>query len=345
MTKIKDMLKSDETLFKNREVFDPEHIPEEFLYRDAQLQELASYIKPGIKGERPTNTFIFGPPSTGKTTAVKKIFKEVRKESNKIALIHVNCQLNSSIYKIFSKIHRQVIGHEPPETGVPLSKVMDKIFKNLKKKEKSLLIALDDINFLPKSTMNDVMYKILRAHEQYPKIKTATWLISTEKILHLLEERVRSIFTPREVTFNKYSFKEMVQIMQKRTKNGLYANVLSKKLLEKIIENSKDLREAIELTKQSILTAENEASKKIKEKHIDKVMDNFNPKDIDSIEEKILDLIREKDITTGDLFKKLNIEKSYSSFYRLLKKMNKKDLIEFESVKKGKGKSRLVKKA
>lgn len=62
----------------------------------------------------------------------------------------------------------------PPETGVPFSRIYDQIMKYLQKNEKSLVIALDDVNYLFQSkNANKIFYDILRAYEEYPTVKTS----------------------------------------------------------------------------------------------------------------------------------------------------------------------------
>jgi len=46
----KNLLMWDETLFRDPEVFEIDHIPEQFNHRDAQIQELAFQVKPGLRG-------------------------------------------------------------------------------------------------------------------------------------------------------------------------------------------------------------------------------------------------------------------------------------------------------
>ena len=49
------ILMADQTLFQDRDVFEIDHVPEEFNYRDAQLKDLAFAIQPALEGTRPLN--------------------------------------------------------------------------------------------------------------------------------------------------------------------------------------------------------------------------------------------------------------------------------------------------
>jgi len=52
------MLLSDQALFRDRDVFDPDHVPDTFQYRDGQLREMAYAIKPALFGSRPHNIIL-----------------------------------------------------------------------------------------------------------------------------------------------------------------------------------------------------------------------------------------------------------------------------------------------
>jgi cell division control protein 6 len=52
----------DETLFRDPDVFEIDYIPDQFLYRESQMRELAFLIRPGTKGSRPLNAILKGTP-------------------------------------------------------------------------------------------------------------------------------------------------------------------------------------------------------------------------------------------------------------------------------------------
>ena len=71
----------EQTLFKDREIFDFGYIPEEFLYREKQMKSIGFAIAPGIQGEQPQNIVCVGPLGTGKTTSFKKIIEQAEQIS------------------------------------------------------------------------------------------------------------------------------------------------------------------------------------------------------------------------------------------------------------------------
>lgn len=72
---VRDILLHDETVFRDINVFDPDYVPENYRYRESQMEALAVCIRPALRNGRPVNAVVLGSCATGKTTAIKKIFE------------------------------------------------------------------------------------------------------------------------------------------------------------------------------------------------------------------------------------------------------------------------------
>lgn len=338
---IANLLSSDETLFRNDEVFNPDHVPDQFMHRDGELRELSMALKPAMRGARPSSVFVIGNPATGKTTSVRLVFSKLRAQTSKIIPVVINCHLNSSAFKIFSEIRKAVLGMPAPDTGVPITKVQDEIFNRLLRDGKTLVVCLDDINYLFASGIaDDVLYSILRAHEAHPGVKTSVFAISTEEVLHKLDNRVRSIFSPVRIEFRPYSSQQVYEILNGRRDAGLYPGVLSDALLKRITAMTTDLRFGIELFKQSILVAESDASKKVLASHVEKAIGSMQIPEASDDKMVVLSLVRDiGPVESGKLFSEVKERRdmSYSSFYRMLRKLEAGNFIEIEQAASKRG--------
>ncbi len=356
---IEDILMHDESLFSNINAFDPDYVPPNYNYRDNQMEAMAMGIRPAISGGKPVNSVVLGSCATGKTTAIKKVFELVEKSTEKVICVYINCQLHTTRFGIFSQIYKKLFGHLPPETGVPFSRIYTQIMQYLQKENKSLIVALDDVNYLFQSNnANTVFFDLLRSYEEFPGVKVGVFAILSDlELKYAFDKNVNSVFIPQEIIFQPYSFSEIVSILTDRVNAGFFANVISDELIEKIAQHtfdSGDLRVGINLLKLAANIAEANASKQITEEHVDQAIDSLvsvniseTLKSLSDVEKDVIKLIIESNeiLTSGklaDKFKKQN-NLSYASFNRVLEKLEFLRLIDTRFTGKGvRGNSREI---
>src|SRR3989338_1532481 len=85
------------SLFKNKEVLNSSYLPEEVLYREEQIQEIAHILAPALRSEKSSNLFIYGKTGTGKTLSIKHILRSLSliatKNNIPLKTIYINCKL------------------------------------------------------------------------------------------------------------------------------------------------------------------------------------------------------------------------------------------------------------
>lgn len=357
---IDDILMHDETIFKNREAFNPNYVPDNFPHRESQITSLIFSLRPALRGGKPLNTLVLGSPATGKTTAIKKVFQKLEERSDKVACVYVNCQIHTTRFNIFSQIQKKILGYLPPETGIPFSRVYQNIMRHLADEKKALVVALDDVNYLFHSkNANKIFYDILRAHEEFEGVRTGLFaVISDIEFRYLLDKNVDSIFIPQEIVFDPYTQEEMRDILKERVKAGFYPDVISENFLDKIAEyawSMGDLRAGINLLGLVGNIAEAGASKTITKEHLKIALKNTSSislkntiKTLSSDEKRLLQIIMvsgDDDLIAGNLYKLLNKAKtlSYASFDRILNKLEFLRIIDIKFTGKGmKGNSRVI---
>jgi len=69
-------LESD-SLFANKAVFQANFTPNEVLYRDEQIEQVAQTLAPCLKLQKPSNLFIYGKTGTGKTLTVRYVTSQI----------------------------------------------------------------------------------------------------------------------------------------------------------------------------------------------------------------------------------------------------------------------------
>ncbi len=287
-----------------------------------------------------------------------KIFEEIEKHTPKIIPVLVNCQLNSTRYAVYSQVFKKLMGYSPPSSGVSFKKIFSEAAKYLAEREKLLVVALDDMNYLfYENEVNDVLYSLLRAHETHPGARVGVIaVLSDTGVPHILDPKVESVFLPEEIKFPQYSYEEIKDILSNRAKLGFYPNVLDNSVLDRIAEHTfalGDLRVGIDLLKRAALNAEQRAGKAIAIEDVESAYEksrlvhlSYVMRALKTDEKTLLGLITDSpEINSGELYEKFHEKTAlgYTRFYEMLNKLGSVKLIDADFTGKGeRGRSRIV---
>ncbi|AEH61350.1 orc1/cdc6 family replication initiation protein [Methanosalsum zhilinae DSM 4017] len=354
----KDILLWDETIFRNPEILEIDHIPEKFAHRDTQLQSLGYSLMPAARNIRPVNCLLSGPPGTGKTTAALKIFNEMKEHTNNIFFVKVNCQIDSTRFAVASRIFKNVFQISPPASGVSFRKLFEKIMDKLVQDEKTLIVALDDINYLfYEGHADHLMYSLLRAHEQYPGARIGVVVIISETgKLYQFDQKVSSVFLPEEIYFPRYNFEELQDIISNRINYAFFENVVSdevRDLIVQYVDDTGDLRIGIDLLKRAGLNAERRADRKIIIEDVKQAYEKSrlvhlcrNIRSLTSEEKLLLGMVSQKDQTPAGELYSLFHEKTglgYTRFYEIINKLDSLQYVDTNFSGKGnRGRTRFI---
>lgn len=359
----KRLLMSDQTLFRNVGVFEIDHIPEQILYRETQLDELAHNVKPGLRGARPMNVICKGLPGTGKTSSVHQIFAEIEEVTDKLVPIYVNCQREQTVYTVFSVIFTKLYGHAPPRTGISIRTLLDEIGKALHDRGIVLVVCLDDVNFLlHDNALGTVLNSLLRIHQDYPGTRVGVIATVSDMEMNLIQELnpwVVSVFCPIEIAFPRYDEDEVRGILQDRIKVGLYPGVFSSEMLNLVVERTLltgDVRVGLALLKSSVLNAEEDARRMVvaedvlaAEEYATSVHLSYTMRALNPGERQLLRRVaelsgREEVLTSGALFSSLKGrgKPSYTTFFKRLRKLQDLRLLDLKDRQMGGRTSEIV---
>mgnify|MGYP000734207449 FL=1 len=352
------MLSWDESVFRDEHVFEIDYVPETFRHRESQMESLKYALRPAVRGSRPLNVIARGPPGTGKTTAVQKLYAELGSQTD-VRVARVNCQVDSTRYAVFSRLFESVFEYEPPASGISFKKLFGQITEKLVDEEEVLAVALDDINYLfYEGEASDTLYSLLRAHEAHSGAKIGVVVVSSDLDLDVIEEldgRVQSVFRPEEVYFPKYDEPEIVDILDERVERGFHEGVVDAPILDRVAEltadQGGDLRVGIDLLRRAGLNAEMRASKQIEREDVEAAFEKSKHvhlsrhlKGLSDSEQALLAVIADHEgELAGDVYETFAEETDlgYTRYSEIIKKLDQLGLIEtsYTSVD-GRGRSR-----
>jgi cell division control protein 6 len=351
------MLSWDESVFRDEHVFEIDYVPEAFLHRETQMQQLQYALRPAVRGSRPLNVFAQGPPGTGKTTAIQKLFDELAMQSG-VRSTHVNCQVDGTRYAVFSRLFEAVFEYEPPSSGISFKKLFRQLTEKLVDDDETLVVALDDVNYLfYAGEASDTLYSLLRAHEIQPGARIGVIIVSSDPALEAIEEldgRVQSVFRPEEVYFPVYDKPEIADILGERVKRGFHEGAVGTDTLDRAAERtaeSGDLRVGIDLLRRAGLNAEMRASREVS---VDDVEDAYEAakyvhlsrslRTLSDSEQALVEvLVEHSGERAGDVYEAFHdrTDLGYTRYSEVVNKLDQLDIIDATyTTVEGRGRSR-----
>ncbi|MFC7201149.1 ORC1-type DNA replication protein [Halospeciosus flavus] len=353
------MLAWDESIFRDEHVFEIDYVPEAFRHRESQLETLKYGLRPAVRGSRPLNVMVRGPPGTGKTTAVQKLFGELGGQTG-VRTVRVNCQVDSTRYAVFSRIFEAIFDYEPPASGISFKKLFNQVADRLVEEDEVLVVALDDVNYLfYENEASDALYSLLRAHEAHPGAKVGVVVVSSDLDLDVIEEldgRVQSVFRPEEAYFPKYDQTEILDILSDRVRAGFREGAVTEDVLEDVAEitaETGDLRVGIDLLRRAGLHAEMRASRRVESEDVEAVSEEARHihlsrrlRGLSDTERALVETLADTDAKrAGDVYETFEDRTGlgYTRYTEIVNKLDQLGLIEanYESLD-GRGRSRTL---
>ncbi len=314
-----------DSVFKNKDALTTSWRPSNILHRDEQINDLASILAPSLKGNDPSNVFLYGSVGTGKTLIVKHVTEELRnvaaEEEIDLNILYINCKMKKvadTEYRLLAKLARQ-LGEDVPSTGLPTDEIYNRFFEALKDQKGVVIIALDEIDALVKKVGDEFLYNLTRINDDLEETRVSILGISNDlNFTEYMDSRVKSSLSEEEIIFPPYNALELTEILRERTKKGFVDNVLGDGVISKCsalaAQEHGDARRALDLIRVAGELAERTNDERIEKAHVDKAQDKIErdrvvetvrsqPKHSKLVLYTILDMTEEdEEIATGDVY-------------------------------------------
>jgi cell division control protein 6 len=314
-----------DSVFKNKDALTTSWRPSNILHRDEQINDLASILAPSLKGNDPSNVFLYGSVGTGKTLIVKHVTEELRnvaaEEEIDLNILYINCKMKKvadTEYRLLAKLARQ-LGEDVPSTGLPTDEIYNRFFEALKDQKGVVIIALDEIDALVKKVGDEFLYNLTRINDDLEETRVSILGISNDlNFTEYMDSRVKSSLSEEEIIFPPYNALELTEILRERTKKGFVENVLQDGVISKCsalaAQEHGDARRALDLIRVAGELAERQNDERIEKRHVDKAQDKIErdrvvetvrsqPKHSKLVLYTILDMTEDdEEIATGDVY-------------------------------------------
>jgi len=315
-------------IFKNKSVLQSNYQPNEILHRKEYINQVASILAPLLRGERPSNLFLYGKTGTGKTLSMLYVMKELMKRVDKIDALklrieYLNCKLkkvSDTEYRILAELIKK-LGGNVPATGLPTQAVYSQFIELIDSEDQLVVLILDEIDQTVKKISDDFLYNLTRLNQDLSKAQISIVGISNNlTFLDEIDPRVKSSLSEEEIVFPPYNALQLQDILNKRAVSAFKEGVLQEGVIAKCAAYAArehgDARRAIDLLRVTGEIAERQGSKKILLKHIDEANEKIEkdkifeivksePKQFQLVLGSIIKLVEDKKgeaIFTGDVY-------------------------------------------
>jgi len=273
-------------LFKNKKALQANYIPNKIPHRDAQIDQIASILAPALRGEKPSNLFIYGKTGTGKTCVVKyvtdQILEMAKEKKLPIKVFYLNCKLKrvaDTEYRLIAQLARE-FGFNVPATGLPTDEIYKLFIKGLEANKQLLIIILDEIDQLVSKIGDEILYNMTRLNSELKNGEISIIGISNSLIFtDELDPRVKSSMSEEELVFPPYDAIQLQKILKQRSKTAFRGEVVEEGVIEMCAAYAArehgDARRALELLRVSGELAERSNEKKILKKYIEHAQDRI----------------------------------------------------------------------
>lgn len=315
---LKDIFNSavNNSLFNNKSVLQVRYTPESIPHRDEQIKAIASILASTLRGERPSNLFIYGKTGTGKTLSTQYVSSELKKKAEEldvnISFEYLNCKLKKvadTEYRILAALIRQ-LGGLVPATGLPTDQVWSTFIKLIDSEKKLFVFIFDEVDQAVKKMGDNFLYSMTRLNQELINAQISIIGISNDiTFLDNIDPRVRSSLGEEEFVFPPYNALQLQDILNSRCKEAFKRGVVSDGVVAKCAAYAArehgDARRALDLLRIAGEISERDGEKKISEEYIDlanmkierdKILDivESEPKQFKLVLYSILQLTKEK---------------------------------------------------
>ncbi len=312
-------------MFKNKDALTTNWKPENILHRDQQINELASILAPSLKGNDPSNVFLYGSVGTGKTLIVKHVTEELKSVADDkeidVNILYINCKMKKvadTEYRLLAKLARQ-LGEDVPSTGLPTDEIYNRFFSALQDQKGVVVIALDEIDALVKKVGDEFLYNLTRINDDLEHTKVSILGISNDlNFTDYMDSRVKSSLSEEEIIFPPYNAIELREILKERTDKAFVDNMLMDGVISKCsalaAQEHGDARRALDLLRVAGELSERSESDIVEKRHVDMAQSKIErdrvvetvrsqPKHSKLVLYTILEMTSgEEDIATGDVY-------------------------------------------
>jgi archaeal cell division control protein 6 len=207
-----------ESVFINKDIISPHHIPERLPFREKQIDDITQGLSAVASSSKPNNLFLYGKTGTGKTSTVKFVLDQlndfVAQRNLPVISTYINCRNHSSKYKVLLKAVRSFYPTKD-FLGYSSSFVYEKLLNFTSQDGSHIILVLDEIDKV--KDIDELVYALSRGNDELDKGSITLIGISNNLMFKdKLDPRSKSSLCEREMVFSPYNANELKEILFER---------------------------------------------------------------------------------------------------------------------------------
>lgn len=249
-------------MIQDARVLQPEFVPQEVVYRDSEINTLASALNPITRGETTDPVFLFGTTGTGKTCIAQHTLERLRETILDLNHQYVNCWADYSrfktLYRVLDGLDQTLDIHRQ---STPTDKLLDRLHDY---DGPPYVVILDEVDQLANL---DVLYDLYRTRN----LSMVLIANREEELFMQLGGRLQSrLQSSTRVRFDPYEMDALVGILRDRVRWGLREDAVKLGVLQRIADDAAgDARVAIGTLRKAAQTATEHGKEAITDSIVD----------------------------------------------------------------------------
>ncbi|WP_435320954.1 orc1/cdc6 family replication initiation protein [Haloarchaeobius sp. TZWSO28] len=280
------------SVFRDKGLLDPDAVIDEdrIVGRDQQLDDIITYLRPTLQGNRPPNMLLYGPSGTGKSLIINAVCQQVAElaeaQGDRFGVIQINCQTIKSHDRAVYRLVESAAGSagvtpDVPQSGISTDQKLRRLFEILSEHFDSVIIILDEVDLLVGRQRNPndepayskLLYQLSRA-SQLGRIEghvSVAALTNDPRFMEDLDGRAESSFNPQDIVFSDYDANQLQSILERRQdafQDGVLEDGIIPLSAAFAAQDHGDARKAIDLFRKAGEIAERNDEEMVRESHV-----------------------------------------------------------------------------
>lgn len=234
-------------VFKDETKLDINYVPYTLPHRESELRLLTEFFSFALQspGKMTQRVMITGDVGTGKTALSQRFGASITHEATEkginLRYVHVNCrEYRGSLFLILQQAV-SVFHPNFPKRGYAAEELLSMLMQMLDEEEAHVILTLDEFESLVENEGSEAVYKLTRLQEtrpNKPQRLSLLCILRDLKTTERLDPSTRSSLQSNIVNLQKYSKKQLIDILSARVTLAFKPSAVPEDTLDMIAEDA-----------------------------------------------------------------------------------------------------------